>query len=267
MATWSRRRSPRKPIVPPILNEMVNFGWEYVWHCHILSHEEMDMMRPIVLNVISNVPAAPSGAIVVQQQAQVRVSWADPTPVNYVTQAGFGNRSSEIGFKVERANGAGPFTAIGTALANAASFVDNTVAIGTTYRYRVAAFNQAGTSPFSAVSVPLTVAPPPPATAVTLTASLPSPQVLGTPVVFTAAGQGSYGYQYRFFIRNSTTAAFTMVQDYGGGSTWTLPTSMAADTYRIVVHVRTTTGVSLDAQAGIGYTLLDGSKSTTSTFG
>ena len=25
---------------------MTNFGWEYVWHCHILSHEEMDMMRP-----------------------------------------------------------------------------------------------------------------------------------------------------------------------------------------------------------------------------
>ncbi len=24
---------------------MTNFGWEYVWHCHILSHEENDMMR------------------------------------------------------------------------------------------------------------------------------------------------------------------------------------------------------------------------------
>ena len=33
-------------ITPPITNQMVNFGWEYVWHCHILSHEEMDMMRP-----------------------------------------------------------------------------------------------------------------------------------------------------------------------------------------------------------------------------
>ena len=25
-----------------------NFGWEYVWHCHLLGHEENDMMRPIV---------------------------------------------------------------------------------------------------------------------------------------------------------------------------------------------------------------------------
>jgi FtsP/CotA-like multicopper oxidase with cupredoxin domain len=24
-----------------------NFGWEYVWHCHLLGHEENDMMRPV----------------------------------------------------------------------------------------------------------------------------------------------------------------------------------------------------------------------------
>jgi FtsP/CotA-like multicopper oxidase with cupredoxin domain len=28
-----------------VINHYVNFGWEYVLHCHILSHEEMDMMR------------------------------------------------------------------------------------------------------------------------------------------------------------------------------------------------------------------------------
>jgi hypothetical protein len=32
-------------------NKLVNFGFEYVWHCHILSHEENDMMRPVVLRV------------------------------------------------------------------------------------------------------------------------------------------------------------------------------------------------------------------------
>ena len=39
------------PIDPPITNQVVNFGWEYVWHCHILSHEEMDMMRPVSVAV------------------------------------------------------------------------------------------------------------------------------------------------------------------------------------------------------------------------
>ena len=35
------------PLTTPITNQTINFGWEYVWHCHILSHEEMDMMRPV----------------------------------------------------------------------------------------------------------------------------------------------------------------------------------------------------------------------------
>ncbi|HWO50309.1 MAG TPA: multicopper oxidase domain-containing protein, partial [Ornithinibacter sp.] len=37
------------PLATPITNKSINFGWEYVWHCHILSHEEMDMMRPVSL--------------------------------------------------------------------------------------------------------------------------------------------------------------------------------------------------------------------------
>ena len=34
--------------VTTVTNALVNFGWEYVYHCHILSHEEMDMMRPVL---------------------------------------------------------------------------------------------------------------------------------------------------------------------------------------------------------------------------
>jgi FtsP/CotA-like multicopper oxidase with cupredoxin domain len=35
-------------------NEMTNFGWEYVWHCHLLGHEENDMMRPLVMTQVSS---------------------------------------------------------------------------------------------------------------------------------------------------------------------------------------------------------------------
>jgi FtsP/CotA-like multicopper oxidase with cupredoxin domain len=42
----------------PIVNQLVNFGWEYTYHCHILSHEEMDMMRPVILALP---PIAPDG--------------------------------------------------------------------------------------------------------------------------------------------------------------------------------------------------------------
>ena len=37
-----------------VTNKLVNFGWEYVIHCHILSHEEMDMMRPVSLALPPN---------------------------------------------------------------------------------------------------------------------------------------------------------------------------------------------------------------------
>jgi FtsP/CotA-like multicopper oxidase with cupredoxin domain len=32
---------------PFATNTYFNFGWEYVWHCHLLGHEENDMMRPV----------------------------------------------------------------------------------------------------------------------------------------------------------------------------------------------------------------------------
>ncbi|MCX5883754.1 MAG: multicopper oxidase domain-containing protein, partial [Deltaproteobacteria bacterium] len=43
---------PQGPNGLPVttVNQMTNFGWEYVWHCHLLGHEENDMMRPLVFN-------------------------------------------------------------------------------------------------------------------------------------------------------------------------------------------------------------------------
>jgi FtsP/CotA-like multicopper oxidase with cupredoxin domain len=39
-----------------IVNHYVNYGWEYVYHCHILSHEEMDMMHSQVVGVAPRAP-------------------------------------------------------------------------------------------------------------------------------------------------------------------------------------------------------------------
>ena len=54
--------------IPEILNHYVNFGWEYVWHCHILSHEEMDFMHSLVFAVRrrrrqTSPPPGPANAI------------------------------------------------------------------------------------------------------------------------------------------------------------------------------------------------------------
>lgn len=45
-----------------VVGQMPDFGWEYVWHCHILGHEENDMMRAIVVKPSSTPGAAVSPA-------------------------------------------------------------------------------------------------------------------------------------------------------------------------------------------------------------
>ncbi|HMA45998.1 MAG TPA: IPT/TIG domain-containing protein, partial [Frankiaceae bacterium] len=95
----------------------------------------------------------------------------------------------------------------------------------------------------------------PPATGVTLTANLPSPQVAGTFVAFTAAGVGSSGYQYQFWLSADGGATFVLVQDYGVATTWTTPPSLPAGTYRVLVDVRTSPGVAFDAQASLDLVL------------
>jgi FtsP/CotA-like multicopper oxidase with cupredoxin domain len=39
-----------------VVNALENYQWEYVWHCHILGHEENDMMRPWIVVTQPNWP-------------------------------------------------------------------------------------------------------------------------------------------------------------------------------------------------------------------
>ncbi|MCL5096725.1 MAG: multicopper oxidase domain-containing protein [Candidatus Omnitrophica bacterium] len=36
-----------------VTNEVLNFGWEYIWHCHMLGHEENDFMRAIIITGVT----------------------------------------------------------------------------------------------------------------------------------------------------------------------------------------------------------------------
>ncbi|WP_026841383.1 multicopper oxidase domain-containing protein [Citrifermentans bremense] len=70
----------------PIINQLVNFGWEYVYHCHILSHEEMDMMRPVSLAL----PPKPADALTFAingngNKAKLTLNWND----NSITETAF----------------------------------------------------------------------------------------------------------------------------------------------------------------------------------
>ena len=74
--------------VPDITrNRVTNFGWEYVWHCHLLGHEENDMMRPIVFIVPPGAPAAPTALV---DGTQALISFEAPTstggsPIDFYT--------------------------------------------------------------------------------------------------------------------------------------------------------------------------------------
>lgn len=145
-----------QPITPPITNQLYNFGWEYVWHCHILSHEEMDMMRPISMAVARSLTPTPSLAATGLPGAPVNLTWVDGTPLN--DPLIWGDPANEIGFRIERATvDAGGvesvYTVLGTALANATSYEDTTTASDTAYRYRIFATNAAGEVESNAVTV------------------------------------------------------------------------------------------------------------------
>lgn len=121
--------------VGPILNHEVNFGWEYVYHCHILAHEEMDMMHALIFALPPN---APTGLAATLKGNKATLTWMD-------------NSVNETSFILQKAtNAAGPWTDIATVQGAAAgtglvSFQDPTnLRKNTTYYYQVKATNVIG---------------------------------------------------------------------------------------------------------------------------
>jgi FtsP/CotA-like multicopper oxidase with cupredoxin domain len=130
-----------------ILNHYVNYGWEYVYHCHILSHEEMDMMHSQVVGVAPKAPtfvsAIASGS---GNQRRYTVTWTD-------------NSRNETAFVIERSSsptgpwsilatvpstqlGVIPFAGAGTGpTTGTRTYVDRT---RNTYYYQVYAINVVG---------------------------------------------------------------------------------------------------------------------------
>ncbi|AXH96830.1 cell wall-binding repeat-containing protein [Ornithinimicrobium avium] len=124
-----------------ILNKLVNFGWEYVYHCHILSHEEMDMMRPVSL-ALPPLPAESLASTLVGTGADrhVRLTWTDGS-------------ITETSFVVQRTTDDLTWTDVGTVerpldqentRGSTVALTDTTSDATTTYRYRVQSVNTVG---------------------------------------------------------------------------------------------------------------------------
>ena len=223
----------------PVVNSSYDFDWEYVWHCHILGHEENDLMRPLVFH-----PAPPTlpatGPTGVTVDAKGLVKWIDPTPIAAATTKA--NTANEIGFRVERATVtttatgkpvAGPFAALAplspvvdarvNTLANATSFQDAPAA-NTDYQYRVVAVNEAGVVTSTAAT--LAQAPAAPTGLAAAAASTITPAVGATAAKTTwsvnlkwtdnATNETGYVVQRSTATVNATTGAIT----------WSVPASL-----------------------------------------
>ncbi|MEI6668039.1 MAG: hypothetical protein WCP29_07775 [Acidobacteriota bacterium] len=166
------------PLNQPVTttNVLTNFGWEYVWHCHLLGHEENDMMRPLVFSVPGVAPGAPTVVSYAKDANRlVTLTWTDATPYNYSTGtplSTMGNHANEVGFKIVRApvsgnsgnapsypgTGNNAYAVVGLVPANRTTGATTTTTItnGTrtitanaepstgTYAYRVVAYNATG---------------------------------------------------------------------------------------------------------------------------
>lgn len=116
-----------------ITNIMYNFGHEYVWHCHLLGHEEMDMMRPVIFQ---DKPGTPKAVTATAGNGRVTVNFLPPptggSPITlYTVTAAPGG--------ITATGASNPVTVTG--LTN-----------GTAYTFTVTATNAVGTGPVSASS-------------------------------------------------------------------------------------------------------------------
>jgi FtsP/CotA-like multicopper oxidase with cupredoxin domain len=134
---------PATNTIPEILNHYVNFGWEYVWHCHILSHEEMDFMHTLVFAAPPRAPTDLKANFPTSGATRVDLTWVD-------------NSTQEVQFTIQRAtnsaftSGVTMFNVVSPTPPNTTSippaspttYTDSTVAKNTTYYYRVFANGQ-----------------------------------------------------------------------------------------------------------------------------
>ena len=208
------------------INALYNYSWEYVWHCHLLGHEENDMMRPLVLQVPTTLPPPPTN---LQATRTGVLTWTDPTPA----ATALGDPRNEIGFRIQRSINAGAFIEIGQALANATTFTDPAVRSNATNRYRVVAFNASGNSPASNIAGVLgAVAPGAP------TVGTASPSFLAATVAFTPPASDG-GSPITLYTATSTPGG---IQGTGTASPITVTGLTAGTAYTFKVRATNSVG-------------------------
>ncbi len=124
------------PIAEPVTvtNHYVNYGWEYVWHCHILGHEEMDMMHAMSFGVAPKAPTNLTALVIVNgSNRSAQLNWQDKS-------------LSETNFTIQRADDSGFTTGVVNFMVgqNTNTYTDTTILANNAHYYRVQANNLIG---------------------------------------------------------------------------------------------------------------------------
>lgn len=110
-----------------ITNHYVNYGWEYVYHCHILAHEEMDMMHAVSISAPPRAPHNLAGNLVGRNNKRVILNWMY-------------NSINKTSLVVQRAvNAYGPWITIAILPSDSTSYIDVVGSAINNFYYRVAA--------------------------------------------------------------------------------------------------------------------------------
>ncbi len=126
-------------------------GYGFTWYKVLWSDSQQGWVRENWLERALALPAAPSGLVATGTATnRIELSWSD-------------NSIEEFGFKIERAtSSSGPWTEIEMLGPNATAWADtNGLSPGTTWFYRVRAFNSAGNSAYAGPASATTYGLPP----------------------------------------------------------------------------------------------------------
>jgi hypothetical protein len=177
-------------------------------------------------------PVAPTGltGVVSQNGQQVTLHWTETA-------------TNETGFKVERCQGANctNFEQVGTARANATSFVNYGLSPNTVYRFRVRASNRAGDSPYSNIAKIVTTIKPAAPSGLTAVSAATGTQV-------TLHWTDNANNETSNKVERCAGAActnFTQIGTTGGGATSFVNSGLTRNTtYRYRVRASNTAGDS-----------------------
>jgi hypothetical protein len=135
-----------------VTNVSANYGWEFAWHCHILGHEENDMMRPIA---VAPMPETPTNLTASGAGTSVVLNWLDNSmtanwfTIQRSTDATFPAASTTtINLNVQSGVLPVGFVALGVECASqtgcARTYTDTTAPAGVSVYYRIMANDTVG---------------------------------------------------------------------------------------------------------------------------